>query len=160
MTTLEVGTELPSITTSFTRATLVRYAGASTDFNPIHWSESAAAALGLPTVIAHGMFTMGLALRVVTDSLRASSAAVMRPSGTSCAAANTTGSGPRLRARIRSSSKPVSMVAPPFQQYAWASSSPRSTRKAPAFRASSSSSPGMTATGAMKDTRSVIGSTI
>lgn len=69
MTTLEVGTELPSITTSFTRATLVRYAGASTDFNPIHWSERKAHELGLPTVIAHGMLTMGTALRVVTDAV-------------------------------------------------------------------------------------------
>lgn len=67
MTTLEVGTELPAITTHFTRATLVRYAGASTDFNPIHWSERKAHELGLPTVIAHGMLTMGTALRVVTD---------------------------------------------------------------------------------------------
>lgn len=67
MTALEVGTELPSITTQFTRATLVHYAGASTDFNPIHWSERKAHELGLPTVIAHGMLTMGTALRVVTD---------------------------------------------------------------------------------------------
>ena len=67
MTTLEVGTELPAITTHFTRATLVHYAGASTDFNPIHWSERKAHELGLPTVIAHGMLTMGTALRVVTD---------------------------------------------------------------------------------------------
>lgn len=62
-----VGQVLPGFTVLITRADLVRYAGASGDFNPIHWSESAAAALGLPTVIAHGMFTMGLALRVVTD---------------------------------------------------------------------------------------------
>ncbi|MFT3968986.1 MAG: MaoC/PaaZ C-terminal domain-containing protein [Micropruina sp.] len=67
MTDVEVGTALPSITTTFTRATLVRYAGASTDFNPIHYSDAAAAALGLPGVIAHGMLTMGTALRVVTD---------------------------------------------------------------------------------------------
>ena len=64
---LSVGQVLPGFTTQITRADLVRYAGASGDFNPIHWSESAAAALGLPTVIAHGMFTMGLALRVVTE---------------------------------------------------------------------------------------------
>ncbi len=67
MTGVEVGTTLPSITVTFTRQTLVRYAGASTDFNPIHYSDAAAAALGLPGVIAHGMLTMGAALRVVTD---------------------------------------------------------------------------------------------
>lgn len=65
--TIEAGTALPGLTASFTRATLVRYAGASTDFNPIHWSERKAGELGLPTVIAHGMLTMGTALRVVTD---------------------------------------------------------------------------------------------
>lgn len=67
MTDVEVGAVLPSITSTFTRQTLVRYAGASTDFNPIHYSDAAAAALGLPSVIAHGMLTMGTALRVVTD---------------------------------------------------------------------------------------------
>ncbi|HBX82094.1 MAG TPA: dehydratase, partial [Propionibacteriaceae bacterium] len=61
------GLELPSLTVTFTRTDLVRYAGASTDFNPIHHSDHAAAALGLPDVIAHGMLTMGTALRVVTD---------------------------------------------------------------------------------------------
>ena len=63
----EPGTVLPRITEHLTRDTLVRYAGASTDFNPIHWSDRAADALGLPGVIAHGMLTMGTALRVVTD---------------------------------------------------------------------------------------------
>ena len=70
MTTLndvEVGQVLPGFTRVLTRAELVRYAGASGDFNPIHWSDGAAAALGLPDVIAHGMLTMGTALRVVTD---------------------------------------------------------------------------------------------
>ncbi len=62
-----VGTELPGFTATLSRADLVRYAGASTDFNPIHWSDSKAAELGLPGVIAHGMLTMGTALRVVTD---------------------------------------------------------------------------------------------
>lgn len=62
-----VGTELPGFTATFSRADLVRYAGASTDFNPIHWSDSKAAELGLPGVLAHGMLTMGTALRVVTD---------------------------------------------------------------------------------------------
>ena len=67
MSSVTVGTQLPAFTRTFTRADLVRYAGASTDFNPIHWSDAAAARLGLPGVIAHGMLTMGTALRVVTD---------------------------------------------------------------------------------------------
>jgi acyl dehydratase len=50
-----------------TRADLVRYAGASGDFNPIHWSERTALAVGLPGVIAHGMFTMALVGRAVTE---------------------------------------------------------------------------------------------
>jgi acyl dehydratase len=64
---VEVGTRIGELTVSLTRAQLVRYAGASTDFNPIHWSDRAATALGLNGVIAHGMLTMGVALRVVTD---------------------------------------------------------------------------------------------
>ena len=67
MSIVTVGTQVPGFSRTFTRADLVRYAGASTDFNPIHWSDSAAARLGLPGVIAHGMLTMGTALRVVTD---------------------------------------------------------------------------------------------
>jgi acyl dehydratase len=64
---VEVGTELPHGTFPVTRATLVRYAGASGDFNPIHWNEKFAKEVGLPDVIAHGMFTMASAVRVVTD---------------------------------------------------------------------------------------------
>jgi acyl dehydratase len=64
---VEVGTELPARTFPVTRATLVRYAGASGDFNPIHWNERFAREVGLPDVIAHGMFTMASAARVVTD---------------------------------------------------------------------------------------------
>ncbi|GGV27487.1 MaoC family dehydratase [Streptomyces spectabilis] len=64
---VEVGTELPARTFPVTRATLVRYAGASGDFNPIHWNEKFAVEVGLPDVIAHGMFTMAEAIRVVTD---------------------------------------------------------------------------------------------
>lgn len=63
----EVGLELPSITVHLTRADLVRYAGASGDFNIIHWNERTALAVGLPGVIAHGMLTMGHAIRVVTE---------------------------------------------------------------------------------------------
>jgi acyl dehydratase len=64
---IEVGTELPPLTVTFRREDLVRYAGASGDFNPIHWSDRMAGALGLPGVIAHGMLTMASAVRVVTD---------------------------------------------------------------------------------------------
>src|ERR1700761_6684593 len=64
---VEIGTELPPATFPVTRATLVRYAGASGDFNPIHWNERFAKEVGLPNVIAHGMFTMATAVRVVTD---------------------------------------------------------------------------------------------
>ena len=65
--TLTVGTELPAQQFPITRADLVRYAGASGDFNPIHWNGRVAHEVGLPDVIAHGMFTMASAARVVTD---------------------------------------------------------------------------------------------
>ncbi len=61
------GTQLPVQTFPLQRADLVRYAGASGDFNPIHWSQQTAVGVGLPDVIAHGMLTMAVALRVVTD---------------------------------------------------------------------------------------------
>ena len=61
-----VGTELPEQTYPVTRADLVRYAGASGDFNPIHWNDRVATEVGLPGVIAHGMLTMALAARAVT----------------------------------------------------------------------------------------------
>lgn len=64
---VEVGTELPARSFPVDRAALVRYAGASGDFNPIHWNERFAREVGLPDVIAHGMFTMAEAARVVTD---------------------------------------------------------------------------------------------
>lgn len=60
------GDELPSLRVRVTRADLVRYAGASGDFNPIHWSERAAREVGLPDVIGHGMLTMALGSRLVT----------------------------------------------------------------------------------------------
>ena len=65
--TVAPGTEVGALTVRLTREQLVRYAGASGDFNPIHFSDHFAAALGLPGVIAHGLLTMGTALRVVTD---------------------------------------------------------------------------------------------
>lgn len=61
------GQVLNPVEMPLTRVDLARYAGASGDFNPIHYNDAAAAALGLPGVIAHGMLTMGGALRVVTD---------------------------------------------------------------------------------------------
>jgi len=64
---LEVGAELPEARYPVQRVNLVMYAGASGDFNPIHWNERFATAVGLPDVIAHGMFTMAEAARLVTD---------------------------------------------------------------------------------------------
>jgi acyl dehydratase len=64
---VEIGTELPAQSLPVRRADLVRYAGASGDFNVIHWNERIARSVGLPDVIAHGMFTMALAARAVTD---------------------------------------------------------------------------------------------
>ena len=67
MTAPQVGDQLPTQEFPIGRADLVRYAGASGDFNPIHWNERFAKEVGLPDVIAHGMFTMAIAIRVVTD---------------------------------------------------------------------------------------------
>ena len=64
---VEKGATLPPLRLRVTRADLVRYAGASGDFNPIHWSDRVASSAGLPGVIAHGMLTMALAGRLVTD---------------------------------------------------------------------------------------------
>ena len=62
---MQAGDVLDTQTYAVRRADLVRYAGASGDFNPIHWSDRVATAVGLPGVIAHGMFTMALAARAV-----------------------------------------------------------------------------------------------
>lgn len=64
---VEAGQTLPSKTIHVERATLVQYAGASLDRNPIHWDERFATKVGLPDVIAHGMFTMGSAVTVVSE---------------------------------------------------------------------------------------------
>ncbi|MGO1884476.1 MAG: MaoC family dehydratase [Citricoccus sp.] len=64
---MQKGDSIGSTTLTLTRADLVRYAGASGDFNPIHWSESTARSVELPGVIAHGMLTMGAAVQLVTD---------------------------------------------------------------------------------------------
>ncbi len=65
--TIESGAELPAVRYPVTRLSLVKYCGASGDFNVIHWNERIARAVGLPDVIAHGMFTMAQAGRFVTD---------------------------------------------------------------------------------------------
>ena len=62
---LAEGSELESREYRVTRSDLVRYAGASGDFNPIHWSDRVATSVGLPGVIAHGMYTFALASRAV-----------------------------------------------------------------------------------------------
>ena len=67
MSAYRVGESIPAQEFPVARADLVRYAGASGDFNPIHWNERFAKQVGLPDVIAHGMFTMATAIRVVTD---------------------------------------------------------------------------------------------
>jgi len=69
MTTLEVGQVVAEQTYTLTRDTLVRYAGASGDFNPIHYRDDVAQSVGLPGVLAHGMLTMGLAVQPVVDWL-------------------------------------------------------------------------------------------
>ena len=64
---LAVGDVVATRALTVDRARLVRYAGASGDFNPIHWNERVATEVGLPGVIAHGMWTMGAAVTVVAD---------------------------------------------------------------------------------------------
>ena len=66
---IEAGARLPTQRYPVRRADLVRYAGASGDFNPIHWNPRVARSVGLPDVIAHGMLTMGLVARAVTSWL-------------------------------------------------------------------------------------------
>jgi acyl dehydratase len=64
---LEVGQEIGSAEFQLTRDSLVRYAGASGDFNPIHYRDDIAQAVGLPGVLAHGMLTMGAAVQVAVN---------------------------------------------------------------------------------------------
>jgi acyl dehydratase len=64
---LTVGDVVAERTVELTRDSLVRYAGASGDFNPIHYRDDIATSVGLPGVIAHGMLTMGLAVQPVVD---------------------------------------------------------------------------------------------
>ncbi|HEU4398857.1 MAG TPA: MaoC/PaaZ C-terminal domain-containing protein [Actinomycetota bacterium] len=62
---VRVGDQLPEVAETIERVDLIRYAGASGDFNPIHWSDDVARAVGLPGVIAHGMYSMAVAARMV-----------------------------------------------------------------------------------------------
>lgn len=62
-----VGDIVAEATYEFTRDSLVRYAGASGDFNPIHYRDDIATSVGLPGVLAHGMLTMGVAVQPVVD---------------------------------------------------------------------------------------------
>ncbi len=64
--TIEIGQVVAQRTVHLTREELVRYAGASGDFNPIHYRDDVAARVGLPGVLAHGMLTMGLAVQTIT----------------------------------------------------------------------------------------------
>ena len=64
---LDIGQELVSREYSITRDSLVRYAGASGDFNPIHYRDDVAQSVGLPGVLAHGMLTMGIAIQPLVD---------------------------------------------------------------------------------------------
>lgn len=66
---LEIGAVVAERTVRLTRDSLVRYAGASGDFNPIHYRDDVAASVGLPGVLAHGMLTMGVAITSVVDWL-------------------------------------------------------------------------------------------
>ncbi|MFD5601199.1 MaoC/PaaZ C-terminal domain-containing protein [Leucobacter sp. NPDC058333] len=66
---LSVGDVVAEREIEFTRDRLVRYAGASGDFNPIHYRDDVAVSVGLPGVLAHGMLTMGVAGSVATDWL-------------------------------------------------------------------------------------------
>ncbi|MET0864531.1 MAG: MaoC/PaaZ C-terminal domain-containing protein, partial [Nakamurella sp.] len=69
LTEIAVGDPLPPLTYHVTRKQLVQYAGAAGDFNAIHWNQRVATDVGLPDVIAHGMFTMASAGRIVTNWL-------------------------------------------------------------------------------------------
>ncbi|WP_285136219.1 MaoC/PaaZ C-terminal domain-containing protein [Microbacterium sp. lyk4-40-TSB-66] len=69
MSDFTVGQIIAERSVHLTRESLVRYAGASNDFNPIHYNDDVASAVGLPGVLAHGMLTMGIAVGIVSDAL-------------------------------------------------------------------------------------------
>ena len=77
MTDLAVGDNVAEKTYTLTRDILVRYAGASGDFNPIHYNDAFATSVGLDGVIAHGMLTMGFAIQPVVDWLGGDSGKVL-----------------------------------------------------------------------------------
>lgn len=74
---LAVGDIVAQRTAHLTRDSLVRYAGASGDFNPIHYRDDVAAGAGLPGVLAHGMLTMGIAVAPVIDWLGGDTARIV-----------------------------------------------------------------------------------
>ncbi len=69
MSGFTVGEVVAERSVHLTRESLVRYAGASGDFNPIHYRDDVAAAVGLPGVLAHGMLTMGIAVGALGEAL-------------------------------------------------------------------------------------------
>jgi len=69
MSPFTVGEVIAERSVRLTRESLVRYAGASGDFNPIHYRDDVAAAVGLPGVLAHGMLTMGIAVGTLAEAL-------------------------------------------------------------------------------------------
>ncbi|WZH35236.1 MAG: MaoC/PaaZ C-terminal domain-containing protein [Microbacterium enclense] len=69
MSAFTVGEVIAERSVRLTRESLVRYAGASGDFNPIHYRDDVAAAVGLPGVLAHGMLTMGIAVGTLSDAI-------------------------------------------------------------------------------------------
>lgn len=69
MSAFTVGDVVAERSVHLTRESLVRYAGASGDFNPIHYRDDVAAAVGLPGVLAHGMLTMGIAVGTLAEAL-------------------------------------------------------------------------------------------
>ncbi|MFT4280942.1 MaoC/PaaZ C-terminal domain-containing protein [Microbacterium sp.] len=69
MSALEIGSVVAERSVHLTRESLVRYAGASGDFNPIHYRDDVAERVGLPGVLAHGMLTMGLAVETIVEWL-------------------------------------------------------------------------------------------
>ena len=79
MSALEVGQVVAERTIVVSRDSLVRYAGASGDFNPIHYRDDIAASVGLPGVIAHGMLTMGAAGRVLDYQVRFTRPVIVDP---------------------------------------------------------------------------------
>lgn len=70
---MNIGDEFGPFTMTVSREQLVRYAGASDDYNPIHYDDGVARELGLPGVIVHGMLNMGLMVRLVMEHLPAGS---------------------------------------------------------------------------------------